>query len=209
MKQRFGDHKRSKRFKDCGFDYQILEESADRSYIERQEEHYINKYDTYQNGLNESPQGKGWGHNSSNFTTLGYVFSDESRQKMSLAAKKRAQREDPRLRSTRSKNNWLNPVYAKKQSDARKEKRLRPLKVSDENVAEIRALYEQEKHQIEKQLIVINEERKRKNAGWKPLKVHSEFAKKYCNKYNVTKNFIVGVVLWKTRTKVLPSICKS
>jgi hypothetical protein len=209
MKQRFGDHKRSKRFRDTGFDYKILEESADREYIEKQEEYYIKKYDTYVNGLNESPQGKGWGHNSTNFTTLGYVFSNESRQKMSISAKKRAYKEGFEIRSARSKNNWSNSDYAKKQSDVRKEKRLRPLKISDAAVADIRALYEQEKDQIEKQLIVINQERKKKNSGWKLLTTHSEFAKKYCGKYNVSKNFIVGVVLWKTRTKILPSICKS
>lgn len=209
MKQRFGDHKRSKRFKDCGFDYQILEESTDRSYIEKQEEYYINKYDTYQNGLNESPQGKGWGHNSSNFTTLGYVYSEESRKKMSESAKKRAEREGFNLRSKRSKENWKNPNYISKQSEVRKGKRLRPLKISDETVAEIRSLYEQEKVEIEQQLVSINKERKEKNSGWKPLTVHSEFAKKYCDHYNVSKNFIVGVVLWKTRTKILPSIYKS
>ena len=82
-----GDHKRSNRFKNDEFDVTVLEESVDRNYIEQREEYWIEKLDTWKNGLNESSSGKGYGHNSPNFTTLGYKFTDVQREKMSKSAK--------------------------------------------------------------------------------------------------------------------------
>ena len=80
MKQRMGDHKRSKRFRDDEFIIEILEKSADRQYINEREEYWIQKLDTYKNGLNESWSGKGYGHNSSNFTTQD-IFSQKNLEK--------------------------------------------------------------------------------------------------------------------------------
>lgn len=196
------NHKKSRRFHGDNFDCTILEQSVDRDYIELREEYFINQYDTFNSGLNNSYNGKGL---QTGFTTKGFIYSEQSRELMSQKAKQRAAREGVEIRSARSKANWQDDQYREKQVKARKGKRLRPLKVSDEVVAEIRSLYEKERLVIQQELDCINEERSKINAGWKPLQVHSEFAKKYCEHYGVSKNFIVGVVLWKTRTKVLPS----
>lgn len=51
------------------------------------EEHFIAKYDTFNNGLNKTKHGKGYS-NTPKFTTLGKVFSEESKQKMSEARKR-------------------------------------------------------------------------------------------------------------------------
>lgn len=206
LKQRMGYHKRSKRFRGIGFDYEILEESTDRSYIEKQEEYWIQELDTYNNGLNDSPSGKGWGHNSPNFTTLGFVFSDESRKKMSESAKKRAAEEGFEIRSQRSKSNWDNPEYVEKQKDVRKGKRLGPLKISDEQVNNIRDHYKKEYDSLIEHCKKINEERHKKNPSWRKTNPGVEFGKLYQNQYGCSSKQLENIVLWKTRTKVLPSL---
>lgn len=84
LKRRLGQHKRSKRFEDGIMKIEILFEG---SYIECEnaEETYITLHDTYNNGLNITKHGKGNHHDSSRFNTLGYKFSDESKEKMSKA----------------------------------------------------------------------------------------------------------------------------
>jgi len=204
LKQRMGDHKRSKRFKGIGFDCEILEESIDRSYIEKQEEYWIRKLDTYNKGLNESPSGKGWGHNSPNFTTLGFTFSDTSRKKMSESAKKRAVEEGSEVRSQRSKDNWNHPEYRAKQTQIRKGKRLRPPKISDEQVIQMRAHYEKEKKECIREIQEYNDTAKKR--GWSLKTSSSHFARKYSDFYNCSNVAIKGIIEWKTRTKILPPL---
>lgn len=201
-----GDHKRSKRFRGIGFDYEILEESNDRSYIEKQEEYWIQKLDTYNNGLNESPSGKGWGHNSPNFTTLGFIYSDESRKKMSESAKKRAKKEGFEVRSQRSKDNYKDPEYMAKQVAVKKGKRLRPPKLSDEQVYGIRKHYDEVFPQLQEECKIINEERHKKNPSWLKTNEAQLFGRKYSEQYGVSLTLLRDIVLWKTRTKVLPSL---
>lgn len=207
MKQRMGDHKRSKRFRNDEFTIEILEKSLDRSYIEQRESELIEELDTYNNGLNESPSGKGYGHNSKNFTTLGYIFSEESRKKMSESAKKRGG--GPEQMREISLNQWSDPKIRKHHSEIRKGKRLRKPKLSDEIVVEIRLFYESIKDQLEKECRDINEERNKKNSSWKKTNTAQLFGNKYSEKYSVSNTLLRDIVLWKTRTKVLPSICKS
>ena len=204
-----GDHKRSKRFRNDSFDITLLEESDDRSYIESRETYWINHLDTYHNGLNESPSGKGWGHNSPNFTTLGYVYSDEARAKMSAAAKARAAREGFNVRSEASKKGWANggEEYREHQKNVRKGKRLSPPKLTDEEVSNIRLMWSQEKQQLERECEKWNEEAKRK--GWKLRTPEGLFYIKHKDDYNVSKPTIVNIVKNKCRTEILPSICKS
>ena len=89
--------------------YKYLKNLTTETILKEREEYWINSLDTFNNGLNESPSGKGCGHNSPNFTTLGYKFSDEQRKKMSESAKKRAKREGFDIRSKRSKENCKKP----------------------------------------------------------------------------------------------------
>lgn len=201
MKQRMGDHKRSKRFRDDEFTIEILEKSTDREYINEREEYWIQKLDTYKNGLNESWSGKGYGHNSSNFTTQGYIFSEESRKKMSESAKKRC--DSNKMREI-SKSQWDDPEIRKHHSEIRKGKRLRKPKISDEVVAEIRNHYENEKIKCEKEIKEYNETAKKK--GWPQKTPSSHFARKYAEHYKCSNVTLKGIIEWKIRTKVLPSI---
>jgi hypothetical protein len=207
MKQRMGVHKRSKRFRDDDFTVKILEKNEDRQYINDREEYWIRKLDTFNNGLNESWSGKGYGHNSPNFTTTGYLFSEESREKIRQSAKKRGL--DSEYMRQMSINQWKNPEMRKHHSEIRKGKRLSKPKLSDERVAEIRSFYESIKDQLEKECEIINKKRHEKNSSWKKTNAAQLFAKKYSEKYSVSDTLLRGIVLWKTRTKILPSMCKS
>lgn len=203
IKQRMGDHKRSKRFRNDDFNIEILEKNADRQHINEREEYWIQKLDTFNNGLNESYSGKGYGHNSSNFTTEGYIYSEESRKKMSESAKKRVDKEKMRQISL---NQWKDPDLKKHHSDIRKGKRLRPPKISDEMVIQIRNHYENEKLKCEEEIKEYNINAKKK--GWPQKTSSSHFAKKYAKHYQCSNVTLKGIIEWKTRTKVLPSICK-
>ena len=201
------DHKRSERFRDDDFIVEILEKNEDRSFIDEREEYWIRELDTFNNGLNKCPSGKGYGHNSPNFTTLGFVFSEESRKKMSESAKKRGG--CPEQMRVIALNQWKDPEKRKHHSEVRKGKRLRKVILSDETVAEIRALYESIKPQLQEECDIINEERHRKNPGWRKISTAQLFAKTHCENYSVSDTLIYNIVLGKWRTKILPSLCKS
>lgn len=201
-------HKISERFKGDDFDTKILAESTNRSKIEELEEYFIKYYDTYNNGLNDSESGKGYGHNDPKFTTLGYKFTNEQRQRMSEAGKKRALREGFETRSKRSKAAWENEEYRKKQIEIRKNKRLRPPKISDEDVVKIRERFHSMKEYLEKETFRINEARHSKNPSWKKTNKERVFANMFHKEYGVSSPALYGIVSYKTRTKVLPSLCK-
>jgi len=198
-----GDHKRSSRFKNNEFHIQILEESFDRSYIEDKESHYISVYDTFANGLNDTETGKGYGHSSPKFNTLGYTFSNESRKKMSESAKKRCINNFEAM-SERSKKAWGNLEYREHQSKVRQGKRLRPPKLSDEAVNEIRVLYYNSVKSYEQKCEVYNQEAVK--LGRMLLTPHGAFAKEHHKKYDVSPTTIKNIVLNKVRTKALPSV---
>jgi hypothetical protein len=92
VKSRMSAHSRSNRFRGYEFKFDILEKSDDFDYIADREEYYIELYDTYNNGLNESIDGKG-NHLCDNFTTKGFKFTEYSKQKMSESAKRRIKRD--------------------------------------------------------------------------------------------------------------------
>jgi len=76
-------HRASKKFCGYTFEYEILV-SGETKDIWDAESKYVEEYDTFFNGLNETISGKG-NHRSERFTTYGYRFSEESRKKMSAA----------------------------------------------------------------------------------------------------------------------------
>lgn len=88
IKKRMYDHKRTERFKNFDFDYEIIFESDNHNVILEKEKSFIEIYDSYNNGLNKSIDGSG-NHNSPNFHTVGFVFSKESKEKMSKSHKER------------------------------------------------------------------------------------------------------------------------
>lgn len=208
LKQRLGDHRRSNNFKNDDFTYTIIESSKDRSYIENREEYWIKYYDSFNNGLNGSYSGKGYGHNSSNFTTLGYKFTDEQRKNMSISARKRVLIEGFHKRSELSKLGWKNggEKYRKHQSNIRKGKRLRKPKLSDNQIDQIRVHYKTVLPEIECIVKEINNKKLLKNPSWKLTTTHGYFGKKYHKKYNCSYKLLTDIVSWKTRTKPLPMI---
>lgn len=201
IKQRMGDHKRSNRFKGDAFTVEILEKSFDREFIEKREEYWIEELGTYHNGLNESISGKGYGHNSKNFTTLGYRFTDKQRKKMSESAKNRVDRDKMRQISN---DMWADEKMRKHHSEIRKGKRLRKPKISDSDVLAVRERYKKEYESIKKECDLINKERHAKNPSWKKTNPAQLFGNKYSEHYNLSNTLLKNIVLNKTRTEVLP-----
>lgn len=80
--RRMSQHKKHKRFKDHNFVYEIIYESESYDDVQSMEEKFIEEFDTFYGGLNETIDGSG-NHLSPKFTTMGYVYSNESREKMS------------------------------------------------------------------------------------------------------------------------------
>lgn len=200
------DHRRSKRFKNSDFSIEILMESTDRTKIELAETQYILQYNTYDNGLNSTKCGKGYGHDSPKFTTVGYVFPDESRKKMSESAKLRCKRDGFDKMSERSKTNWDNPEYRKSQEGKRKGKRLHPPKLSDEVVEEIRRRYRNEMQKCSEEIVEYNMLAKKR--GWPQKTPSSYFSTTRCYEYNVSCVTIKNIIENKTRIEILPAIYK-
>ena len=206
LKTRMADHKRSRRFFGDDFEMTILAESTDRAHIEALETEYVQHYNTHEEGLNSSAGGKGHGHNSPRFTTLGYIYSEESRQKMSKKAKLRSKRDKDKM-IKRSEDLWKDPEYRKSQEGKRKGKRLRPPVLSDDQVSEIRKLFESEREKLNAIVETINAERKKK--GYFTTTVETHFANMHCSTYGVSKTLIRNIVTNKGRTECLPAIYKS
>lgn len=96
LNKRMSAHSKHKRFLMGIKKVEILKTCDTYKEAEMLEEYYIQKFDTYNNGLNESIDGKG-NHLSKNFTTYKFKFSEESRKKMSESAKKRVERDGPTI----------------------------------------------------------------------------------------------------------------
>jgi len=82
IKRRMNAHKKSKRFANYEFTYQIIAQTTTHDEVLIKEEYYIDLYNTYKDGLNATKTGKGCGHNSPNFSTLGMKFSEKHRENM-------------------------------------------------------------------------------------------------------------------------------
>lgn len=177
LKNRISQHKNSKRFKNYDFKFEILEESNSREYIMMKEEYYIEKLDSYKNGLNESIDGKG-NHLSENFTTFNYEYSKESKLKMSKSAKNRVNKFGApfkgKLHSEETKN---------KLSKIRKGK-IHSTKASNQVYKDLRNEFKNS----EKNII----EYKSKNG--KKLTKERIFAKRVYEKYNLSENHIVNIL---------------
>lgn len=132
--KRMYDHKRTPRFQNFSFTYEILYMTDNYDHCLDVEEILIAEYDTYHNGLNDTPNGRG-NHRSKNFTTLGYVFSESSRKKMSESAKKR-----PRKRGY--KMTPCSEELKRKRSENSKGENSSTAKLTEKDVIEILRLYQ-------------------------------------------------------------------
>lgn len=84
--RRLKTHLKSSRFDTGIVKHEVLFE-AEYDLCEDAEPIYIKMFDTYKNGLNTTPTGKGNHSSDCKFNTLGYKFSLESRKMMSEAKK--------------------------------------------------------------------------------------------------------------------------
>lgn len=91
LKKRMGMHKNHKRFSMGISSVEVLYSGL---YLEcvMLEEHFIKRYNTFEDGLNETPHGKGK-NGDCGFSTFGFKYSDESKNRMKDSARKRAIRE--------------------------------------------------------------------------------------------------------------------
>lgn len=82
LQKRLSVHKNSNRFKNKKIvNIEILYETDDIKELYDKEKYFIEKYNTFHNGLNKSINGRG-NHLSDKFTTLGFKYSIESKEKM-------------------------------------------------------------------------------------------------------------------------------
>ena len=128
FKIRMREHRKSVRFANSAFIYEILIETSSEQDLYILEKEYIEKFDTYNNGLNLTPTGAGL-NDGVKFTTLGFKFSKESREKMSKAKKGK---EMPWL-----KNRKVSPETKAKLSEIGKNKQ-HSSKLKLNNIIEIR-----------------------------------------------------------------------
>lgn len=84
IQRRKSTHKLDDRFKGREFEMSVVFESESRDAAELKETELIEKMNTFRNGLNRTKSGRGHGHNSPHFSTLGRVFSEESKEKMKM-----------------------------------------------------------------------------------------------------------------------------
>jgi hypothetical protein len=82
LKYRMSSHAKSQRFKDHTFTYEILFEHYDHNLILNKETEFVKKFNSFEKGLNKTPTGQGQHLNSYKFTTLGFKFTEQTKQKL-------------------------------------------------------------------------------------------------------------------------------
>lgn len=181
--RRMTAHKKTERFKDHTFDVDIVEESDDYDHIQRMEERYIEEYDSYHNGLNESSDGKG-NHHAPTFTTKNYKFSDESRRKMSESAKKRIKRDGVPFKGCKHTKETKEALSKK-----RKGIRYSKTKLTEDDVIQILDDHHNKPH-IDGVGLVMGNGRK--------MSYNQAFSKVYGQRYGVTAQCIRLVIEGKS-----------
>ena len=198
LKKRISDHLRSERFAVGVKSIEILKECSSYQEAKDLEEFYINEYDTFYNGLNNTIDGKG-NHLSEAFTTLGFKFSEQSRKKMSDSAKARGM---PRacIEASRSEQS------RKKMSEKRKGVRWCPAKIDNSLVEEMMTRFRSNDHPFDNDFIKTCVAKKSRHLvgsvpinelpspNGKKLNMKSVYCKYYSKQFNVTKNAIAGIL---------------
>lgn len=83
LKTRLYNHRRSKKFRDFGIlKVEVIDTVSESSEADKLESLYIEKYDTFNNGLNMTYNGRGNHKYQGKFSTLGLKHSDETKAKI-------------------------------------------------------------------------------------------------------------------------------
>lgn len=180
---RMNCHKISDRFKDYTFYYEILDSSVTQEEADYLEELYIQKYDTYHNGLNKTISGKG-NHKSSKFTTKGWKMPEDVKAKIS---------EKLKGKPAWNKNKPWDKKTRERFSKVRKGKCYRPTKLTWEIVDNIREDYKAQKWINNfSELIGVVKPNGRKET------YDNLFSKKYAEILNTTQQNITSIIKNKT-----------
>jgi hypothetical protein len=181
LKKRMYNHSKSQRFVNYNFEYEILFETVDHKIVLQKEKEYIQIYDTYYNGLNKSIDGSG-NHNAPNFHTIGFSFSENSKQKMSHSHKKRF------------KNGAIPSMLGKKHSEEVKKEwsmkrkgKVWSKKFNDEIIKKL--MLEYKRTPLQKTIISKN---------GKPLNHLRKFCNEHAEKYNMTSANMKKILSGKT-----------
>lgn len=142
-KKRFRSHSKSNRFSLGIEKIEILDVCENYEQAEDLEEEYISLFDTFKNGLNMTKNGRGRNKDGS-FSTLGHIYSEKSKRKMSISAKKRGPTTIGYKHTSSSK---------KKMSDIRKGKSWGPRKIPIEDNIKIYEEYKNDKIIFENEFI--------------------------------------------------------
>ena len=190
LKRRMNSHRVSKVFKNYEFSYKILHETNNILECYEKEELSIKEYDTYNNGLNGSVNGRGW-NNSTKFTTLGYTFTEKSKKKMSDTRK--ALFASGEIVSWNKGMPWSDEAkdnFSKVRTGKRYHNKL-----TKEQVAEIKIKYN--KHEP---IFGVGEIQRNGVA----MSYVQAFSKIHCNTYGVCSHTIKNIITdknWKDTTK--------
>lgn len=141
--------------------------------IDLAEEKFIADFNTFiPHGLNKTADGKG----KAKYSTLGYKFSQESRKKMSLAAR-------GRIPWNKGKTYNFRPEV----SASRKGKQWRPPKLSEDEVVEIIELYRNKVPLDDARLGMIQR-------NGRPYSYEHAFAQKYGEIFGVTPSRVRQII---------------
>ena len=197
--RRIRAHKKTKRFEMGIENIEILHECETYEEAEMLEPLYIEKYDTFRNGLNESIDGKG-NHLADNFTTKGYKFTDTQRLNM------KNNHWSKRIENTWTKTGIHSEEQKKEWSEKRKGKSWSSRKIPRQDALEIIELYEENKISFEddfiKQFVKIKDREKVGHIPIEELKAPNGkylnriklYAEHFGKKYGVTPNSIVRII---------------
>lgn len=188
LKERLADHAKSPRFSKSKLaKHEILFEGT-YDECETLEEVFIEKYDTFNRGLNCTRRGKGRSE-CDGFNTTGFVFSDESRMKMSAAAKARGPNNTGMVHSELTKKRW---------SEIRRGKIWAPVKIDPETLInmwnsftitpEIVSKYCKKSQKSLTGTLPLSELR---TGGGHPITKRLVFSKEVCTYFNSTPSGII------------------
>lgn len=198
FKKRMTAHSKTKRFEMGIKNVEILKECDEYEEAGELEEYFISKYNTFYDGLNNSIDGKG-NHLAPTFTTLGYRYSEESKQKMKKNHWSRTGSYSPvgKKHSEETKKNW---------SKKRKGKCWGPRKIPRETALKILQEYNDDSISFSEEYIrkfvkktdkekvgkISIEDLKTPNGKYlTKIKLYSEY---YASRLNVTPNAITGIL---------------